>query len=86
MTDIEQKALVERLRAGWNGWITPISSDAADQIEADGQRIAELEKALRSIIDAFDEPHYSNLDMARYTMFDAIEDARAALGKRNDRY
>ena len=50
MTDDERKALIARLRDGrWKGETT--CGPAADQIEADGKRIAELEAALLRIFD-----------------------------------
>ena len=46
MTDDERMALIARLRDGrWKGETT--CGPAADQMEADGKRIAELEAALR---------------------------------------
>lgn len=47
MTDREKKALVDRLRGPTI--IMGDRSKAADQIEADGQRIAELEAIIREI-------------------------------------
>ena len=41
MTD-EAKALVERLRGGWNGWTTLTESEAADLIEAQAREIERL--------------------------------------------
>ena len=51
MTDIERKALVGELRLNDSEIYLPLLSKAASQIEADGQRIAELEAALRSIVE-----------------------------------
>jgi len=41
MTD-EAKALVERLRGGWNGWTTLTESEAADLIETQAREIERL--------------------------------------------
>lgn len=41
MTD-EAKALVERLRGGWNGWTTLTESEAADLIETQVREIERL--------------------------------------------
>ena len=69
MTNEERKALVDRLR--WGGWYFDDPHDgkayasddpleAADQIEADGKRIAELEAALSwSLIQLGSETGYS---------------------------
>ena len=45
MTD-EAKALVERLRGGWNGWTTLTESEAADLIETQAREIERLRTAL----------------------------------------
>ena len=41
MTD-EAKALVERLRGGWNGWTTLTEIEAADLIETQAREIERL--------------------------------------------
>ena len=67
MTDNERKALIARLRDGrWKGETT--CGPAADQIEADGKRIALLKRRvdqLKSILD---------------TVSDQLRTAREALG------
>lgn len=87
MTDEERKALVERLRdvtfradfpaghviTGDNLALTDVDQ-AADQIDADGQRIAELEAALRPFAEAWDQRELSEVHWC------AFKNARAALG------
>ena len=48
MTD-EAKALVERLRGGWNGWTTLTEIEAADLIETQAREIERLRAALERI-------------------------------------
>jgi hypothetical protein len=61
MTDEERKALVERIRKeasiqlGFDGPVYMILTVWADQIEADGQRIAELEAALKAVDDMWSD-------------------------------
>lgn len=50
MTDEERKALAERLRERHTQYGVCVEMAAADQIEADGKRIAELEAALHRVI------------------------------------
>ena len=52
MTDYGRKDLIERLRKRWfTHGCEQYQLEAADQIEADGKRIAELEAALMRIFD-----------------------------------
>ena len=79
MTDEERKALVERLRS--NRPLPTLPHEAADQIEADGQRIAELEAALRDMVEATER---RAVDLGgydgRFGLNKNIAKARAALG------
>lgn len=50
MTD-EAKALVERLRGGWNGWTTLTESEAADLIETQAREIEQMREALVEIME-----------------------------------
>ena len=68
MTD-EAKALVEELRLNDSEIYLPLLGKAADQIEADGRRIAELEQQV------------AELAVANSYLREALKEARAALGE-----
>lgn len=56
MTD-EAKALVERLRGGWNGWTTLTESEAADLIETQAREIERLRGLISSYRLQIDQLH-----------------------------
>lgn len=69
-----------------NGEHLPVNAPYNDHSEqrANARLIAaapDLLAALEAVLAAWDEPYYGDLDMARDTMFDAIEPARAAIAK-----
>ena len=81
MSDEERKALVERLREIERLVTIRAAGQAANQIEADGQRIAELEAALRDMVEATER---RAVDLGgydgRFGLNKNIAKARAALG------